>query len=299
MSDSDRYIAIFGDTHGHIRLMLLLCRLWQQNSGVHLDGVLQCGDIGFFPDPDRIDRATKKFAKRDPEELGFARFFAKPNPQEVDARSEAILCGDPHDLNTVRCPILLCHGNHEDFQRLESTVGDRDVGSIDYLDRLQYVRSGAVIQIAGLRVAAIGGAPEQEEKRDIRGIGPRVTAAAVKELSKESFNILITHGGPQGIGGETEQWGSRRLRRLVESTQPQDHFFAHHGNPLEKATISKTHCVWHNDTTFERVSGGLHYGCVHPGAMSILRWKNCDDHEHNVVTESWFRSVTGLSWEYL
>ncbi|MFT7639381.1 MAG: Icc-related predicted phosphoesterase [Pirellulaceae bacterium] len=299
MSGSERQIAVFGDTHGHIRLLLLLCRLLQQNSGVHLDGVLQCGDIGFFPDPDRVDRATKKFAKRDPEELGFWQFFSKPKPQAIDLRSQEILCGDAQDLGTLRCPIFLCHGNHEDFELLESVISDDDVSTIDYFDRLQYVRSGKVVEVGGLRVAVIGGSPENENERDMPPVGPRVSAAAVKELAKQEFDVLITHGGPQGIGGETELWGSQLLRKLIESTQPKYHFFAHHGKPLARSTIGKTNSVWHNDTSFERSSSGEPFGCVHPGAMSVLRWKSDDDHELVTISDPWFRSVTGLSWEYL
>jgi len=64
-----KYVAVFGDVHGHLRLMFQLCRLWQKEHKIHLDGVLQCGDIGFFPDISRVDSATRQYAKRDPEEL--------------------------------------------------------------------------------------------------------------------------------------------------------------------------------------------------------------------------------------
>ncbi len=47
MTTDAKYFAIFGDVHGHFRLMFQLCRHWQRNSGVHLDGILLCGDIGF------------------------------------------------------------------------------------------------------------------------------------------------------------------------------------------------------------------------------------------------------------
>ena len=206
MTSTTRHIAVFGDTHGHLRLMLLLCRLWQQQEGVHLDGVLQCGDLGFFPDPDRLDRATKKFAKRDPEELGYWRYFAKPAPQESDARTELILGGDPDDLGTVRCPIVFCHGNHEDFELLADIVQDDELRAVDHFERLQYLRSGSVMDVGGIRVAAIGGAPEDPGDNKAARLGPRVSATAVQGLKKQAFDVLLTHGGPRGIGGETDQW---------------------------------------------------------------------------------------------
>jgi hypothetical protein len=35
-----RHFAVFGDTHGHLRLMFRLCRLWQIQHRVFLDGIL-------------------------------------------------------------------------------------------------------------------------------------------------------------------------------------------------------------------------------------------------------------------
>ena len=65
MSERALHIAVIGDVHGHLRLMFQLCRLWQVQTGVHLDLVLQCGDLGFFPDPARLDKATQRFRWRE------------------------------------------------------------------------------------------------------------------------------------------------------------------------------------------------------------------------------------------
>ncbi len=54
-------LAVFRDTHGHLRLMFPLCRHCQLNHGPHLDVTLQRGDLGFYPDLGMDDKATRRF----------------------------------------------------------------------------------------------------------------------------------------------------------------------------------------------------------------------------------------------
>jgi hypothetical protein len=85
--------------------------LWQLKHNRWLDGVLQCGDLGFFPDMTQIDKATRRFYKRDPEEMGFARFFSPFGFRETDALLEQTLCGPSDSLETVTAPVYWCHGS--------------------------------------------------------------------------------------------------------------------------------------------------------------------------------------------
>src|SRR5262245_6942852 len=61
---------IFGDLHGRVLPAFALARAWQRTYGEPVAGLLQVGDLGYFPDPTRLDRATKRHAQRDPMELG-------------------------------------------------------------------------------------------------------------------------------------------------------------------------------------------------------------------------------------
>src|SRR5678815_415295 len=124
MNSKTSHIAIFGDPHGHFRLLFECCRRWQLASGVHLDAILVCGDIGYFPDLTKLDKATKRFAERDPEELGIAEYFRLPQPLRQDSLLEETLHGIPADLGTVRCDVICCHGNHEDFEELAKVTGN-------------------------------------------------------------------------------------------------------------------------------------------------------------------------------
>jgi hypothetical protein len=55
-------IAVLGDLHGHIDLALSILKRWEKEHGKSLDSIIQVGDLGYFPDLERIDSATKRFA---------------------------------------------------------------------------------------------------------------------------------------------------------------------------------------------------------------------------------------------
>jgi hypothetical protein len=161
------WVAVFGDVRGHLRLMWKLCSYWQQAHGVHLDAILQCGDFGYFPQTGALDQATRRYAARDPEELGFANYFMSPEPlKKEDRRIREILLGASDAFGTVRAPMFWCAGNHEDFEALAAFVGERNLVSVDIYDRCRLLRSGTCAPIAGIRVGAIGGGPESHDEVD-------------------------------------------------------------------------------------------------------------------------------------
>ena len=290
-------IAVFGDTHGHLRLMFQLCRLWQLDHGMHLDGILQCGDLGFFPEVTRLDKATKSYAKRDPEELGFAEYFSKSGQTETDPLLEKILKGDPDDLETVRAAVGFCHGNHEDFELLKQATGSENMVTVDRYDCLSYLPSGETTEIAGLSVAALGGAPESVGDADAPLLSRSVSGMAARRLTRQRFNVLLCHGAPKGIGGESDQWGSALIRNVIERVQPAYCFFGHHRQPIEPATIGQTKCYWHNDVNFERDRNRRYTGPPEPRCMGILSW-TAGHHDFQYVDEPWFRDLTGSNWRH-
>ena len=65
-------IAVVGDVHGHFHLMYTILGRWQRETGRRvLSLILQVGDLGTFLPSSNLDHATKRFAERDPEEMGF------------------------------------------------------------------------------------------------------------------------------------------------------------------------------------------------------------------------------------
>lgn len=301
----EKWLAVFGDVHGRLRLMFQLCRLWQLHHNRHLDGILQCGDLGFFPEPGRLDRATGQFAEDDPEEVGFARFFHWSDPWEADPHLERWLLGPMDSLDTIRATAIWCHGNHEDFAALAQATGP-DGGVVDYFDKLFYLPSGVVTDVAGLRVAAMGGGFEEEHRHDRgRGKGRHhapserfrwVDPSACDRLrTRGPFDILITHAAARSGPGEVWRSGSQESRRLLEDTQPRYHFFAHHRGPIPPHVIGRSQCFWLNDVTFTRRGSG-HSAPLNPGCMGILRWRGAEDHEFTILNEPWLAGVNGSNW---
>ena len=86
--------------------MLTMARLWEQHTGLRLAGILQVGDRGALPDHTRLDDATARMARDDPDELGFASYCA---PSQEGER----YLGGPSVPVTA-----FIRGNHEDFDYL-------------------------------------------------------------------------------------------------------------------------------------------------------------------------------------
>ncbi|HEX5271729.1 MAG TPA: hypothetical protein VFW33_14625, partial [Gemmataceae bacterium] len=70
--ENDRPVAppstylVFGDLHGRVLPAFRLARAWSREHAIALAGLLQVGDLGYFPDPARFDKATKRHAEKDP-----------------------------------------------------------------------------------------------------------------------------------------------------------------------------------------------------------------------------------------
>lgn len=301
-----RHIAVFGDLHGYLRLMLQLCRIWQKKHRAHLDGVLQCGDLGFFPEMANVDQATRRYARREPEELAFMRYFKLPEPLEADKLVLSALQGPQDHLQTVRCPITWCHGNHEDFKELERILGDRPLAPVDAYGKFELLRSGHMTEVADLRIAAIGGAPETENYDDYTSRWSQVSESACErvldelEKSNQTLDILLTHASASGSAAPRLESGSRLLSVVIELARPAYHFYSHHGRPRAPCRVGDTQCYWLNDTKFERrrhdadAAAPLKQGC-----MGILTWEGPGNHSFEVLEEAWLKEVNSANWRYL
>src|SRR5262245_48103138 len=102
---------VFGDLHGRVLPAFRLALAWQREHGERVAGLLQVGDLVYFPDPSRLDKATRRHALHDPQELGAGQ-LANPGP-EADA-----LFAEP-DLPEA---LWFTAGNHEDFEALEAVA---------------------------------------------------------------------------------------------------------------------------------------------------------------------------------
>ncbi|MBT7445525.1 MAG: metallophosphoesterase [Methylococcales bacterium] len=228
-----RYYAIFGDIHGRISLMYTLAKLWEHNSNCQLEALLQVGDFGAFPDIQKLDKATLKYAKKDSDELGFSKFALKT------AESTRYFSED----NLPKT--YFCRGNHEDFDYLSSF---QTTSPIDPWHNIWFIPDGIDITLPGVDqdivVGSFGGieAPCEEgnvsrqQKKSYRRKSEQVDPKYFNQklLSQAFFNhqidILLTHAGPHC---DAFIHGSKQLKLLAERLHPKVHAFGHHHVVLE------------------------------------------------------------------
>ncbi len=225
---SPKTFAVFGDVHGRITLMLMLSRAWEKKTGRSLDGVLQVGDMGAYPDLSRIDDATRRHAARDSDELGFSQYLRS-------CREGAAL------LDGGGWPVVWVRGNHEDFDYLS---GFRQPTAVDPWGRLVFLPDGQQYTLAGVRIGAMGGMAPRHERR---GRGRKARKKYRKEQSADDPRlvprrlintafvdttpaVLLTHAGPQVPALSS---GSQLLTQLCERIRPRVHLFGHHHVALD------------------------------------------------------------------
>lgn len=231
--------AVFGDVHGRVALMLTLARRFQQQTSLPLDGILQVGDMGAFPDHQRLDSSTRRFARRDPDELGFLPFLSRSDD------GEQLLA--PRDSP----PVVFCRGNHEDFEYLEMFHAPT---ALDPWGKLWFVPDGHTLDWSQirpsegrppLRLAAFGGAApldvaqgrgrtaRGERRKALRreqslGMQPRFHRCDLEAAARQDpgpIDLLLTHAGP---AHPSWRGGSKDIVHLARSWAPRVHLFGHH-----------------------------------------------------------------------
>ncbi|MEL6347127.1 MAG: metallophosphoesterase [Myxococcota bacterium] len=202
--------AVFGDIHGRITLMLVIARRWEIETGQTLDGVLQVGDFGAFPDVHRLDAATFRHAKKDSDELGFSEYL------QGSEEGAALLPHNPW-------PVLWMRGNHEDFDYLSRF---RTPTAVDPWRQLVFLPDGQRYPLGGLHFGAMGGMASRHTGRREDPRAPKmIDARLVKTAYADgTIDVLLTHAAPKAA----VRGGSAALTALAERIRPRVHLFGHH-----------------------------------------------------------------------
>jgi hypothetical protein len=217
--------------------MYTLAILWQQQSGIELDGLLQVGDMGAFPDLSKLDKATKKHAEKDTDELGFQQFCV------VTPESKFYL------QHQQAPPTYFIRGNHEDFDYLGKFTKP---SSIDPFQKIWFIPDDRIITVAedsrSIDIAAFGGIAPGEEQR-LRGKSARTQYRKAQKIGKsdpryfsehsidristnlQDADILMTHAGPICPQLPT---GSIFIAELLEYIKPRVHLFGHHHRVIDR-----------------------------------------------------------------
>ena len=211
-------VGFVGDVHGLAFYVIALIATWQRVANKKLDIIVQVGDMGAYPSPERMDESSQRNMALDPAQADFSRLL-----QADGLRAER--------LRAIRkefaSPIHFLRGNHEDFRYLNELPREPGgTAKVDDFDLLRYVPDGTVLQEGDLRIAFFGGIETKEP--DPRSIDPGAYELLM-DMGPGSFDILATHDPPYGVGvgyrGQVA--GSRVVTALIEHTQPALHISGH------------------------------------------------------------------------
>jgi len=291
-------IAVFADLHGRLLLAFKLCARWQRETGENIDLILQAGDLGAYPAMEGLDRATRKYAERDPTELGFMQHFCTYDPHV-----SAILA-------QTNCPMIFVRGNHEDHIWLDA-LEQQHAGTIFPIDAYQRVynlKTGlpwtfqhANEQITILGIGRIGAPPGEEDPQQGRYIQP-YEKERFAQREKTAIDVLLTHHSrtdfvilERGIKIKAST-GMQEINTALDEDQPAYHFFGHYGGPAQVRTDT-------NGVTRSVKLADLHWAYRSPqleeGSMGLLRWHNRKQHSFEVLDAPWLKEYTARTWSSL
>lgn len=134
-------------------------------------------------------------------------------------------------VTRANVPLVYVPGNHDpDVTRMVRSDGLWSVPH-DVLPGPQGCDTvdGVVLQVAGLRIAGLGGSirykegPNQYTQREMRWRALRLEARARLRLGfRGALDVLVTHAPPEGLGdaGDPAHQGFAALQRLVAQLRP-------------------------------------------------------------------------------
>ncbi|TAE74523.1 MAG: serine/threonine protein phosphatase [Bacteroidetes bacterium] len=278
-------IAIFSDIHGKILLPFKLVDLYQKETGNKIDFILQCGDMGAFPDISSLDKATIKHAQNDRDELGFYDDFTKINPN-----IKAFL--DELNIN-----MICVRGNHEDhdfLDNLESENAENSLFSIDIYKRVFVCKSGLKQELKTEKdtltfvgIGRIGDRKGRNEKKFIQEYERKQIKKLLK--TKDIFDILITHDKDDG---SQRGYGMAEIREVLDNVIFHYHFYGHTGEPFnQEIDLNRiTQSIKIKELEFNE-SGVLGKGCM------IILTKENENLSIEIVEQKLTNKLAKYNWK--
>jgi hypothetical protein len=275
---------VFGDLHGRVLPAFKLATAWARVHGVALAGLLQVGDLGYFPEPGRFDRATKRHAEKDSLEGG-VRLVAQPS-----AEADAVFADEA-------CPgaLWFTAGNHEDYELLKEWERGAGRGAdsfvADAYGKVRCIRDGHVAELpGGLRVGALWGIDDRapRARRQIPP-GARIRRRATLALSVAHFDVLLTHESPRdAILADS---GSEEIGSVIRCARPALAFFGHYhstGRRLEGD---------YGGTGVYHLSHLELRSRAEEGSVGVLTWAGGAG-DFAYLDPAWLRTVTRHNWKH-
>lgn len=280
-------VAIFSDIHGKILLPFKLVDLYQKETGKKIDFILQCGDIGAYPNTENLDKATIKHAQYDRDELGFHDEFTKIN-QSIKSF-----------LDELNIHMICIRGNHEDhdfLDDLESKNAQNTIFPIDIYKKVMVCKSGLKQELkaenevlAFVGIGRIGDRKGRAEKRFIQDYEKKEIKKLLK--TKDIFDVLITHDKDDS---SQRGYGMSEIREVLDNVIFHYHFYGHTGEPFKQELDFNgiTQSIKIKELEFNK-SGVLEKGC-----MVILEKEN-NKISIEIVEERLTNKLTKYNWKML
>ncbi|MDR2237847.1 MAG: metallophosphoesterase [Chryseobacterium sp.] len=278
-------IALFSDIHGKILLPFKLVDLYQKETGNKIDFILQCGDMGAYPDMENLDKATIKHAQYDRDELGFHDDFTQIHP-DIQAF-----------LDELNISMICVRGNHEDhdfLDALEKENFQNPMFPIDVYKRVFVCKSGLKQELKTenesltfVGIGRIGDRKGRSEKRFIQDYERKEIKKLLK--TKDSFDILITHDKDDS---SQRGYGMAEIREVLDHVIFYYHFYGHTGEPFKQETDFNgiTESIKIKELEFNE-SGILEKGCM------IILTKEDGKLVIEIVDQKLTNKMTKFNWK--
>lgn len=278
-------VAIFSDIHGKFLLPFKLVDLYQKETGNKIDFILQCGDMGAYPDIENLDKATKRHAQYDRDELGFYDDFTKIN-QSIKTFLD--------ELNII---MICVRGNHEDhdfLDNLENESLENSLFSIDVYEKVFVCKSGLkqIVytddeELSFVGIGRIGDRKGRTEKQFIQDYERKVIKKLLK--TKDIFDILITHDKE---GSSQRGYGMAEIREVLDNVIFHYHFYGHTGEPFTQETDFNgiTQSIKIKELEFNET------GILEKGCMLILTKEN-GELNLEIVDQKMTNKLTKYNWK--
>lgn len=280
-------IALFSDIHGKILLPFKLVNLYQKETGHKIDFILQCGDMGAYPDLEKLDKATTKHAQYDRDELGFHDDFTKENPEIRTF------------LNELNIDMICVRGNHEDhdfLNNLENQYPSDSRFPIDIYKKVFVCKSGLeqkleteheILNFVG--IGRIGDRKGRSEKRFIQDYERKEINKLLK--TKDTFDVLITHDKDDS---SQRGYGMAEIREVLDHVIFHYHFYGHTGEPYKEETDFNgiTQSIKIKELEFNE-SGILEKGCM------IILTKEKGELNMEIVDQKLTNKMTKFNWKLI
>jgi hypothetical protein len=274
---------VFGDLHGRVLPAFRLACAWSRDHGVRLAGLLQVGDLGYFPDLSRLDKATRRHAADDPLELGVQQVVARS--RDADAVFAAAELPEA---------LWFTAGNHEDYDALEQMAHQAgatpDDFPVDAYQRVRCLRDGQAATLpGGLRVGALWGIDDRA-RRSTPEAG-RIRTRSATGLAFSAFDVLLTHDAPRDF--VLPDSGSVLISEVIAEARPAFAFFGHyHQGRILQGELGTTHV--HHLHGFELRGRG---GSAEEGSVGVLTWAG-QGGRFEYLEPRWLRGFTRHNWQH-